>query len=187
LGLVAATAAVLALGGCATGWTDPDATSSTAAPTAPTAATAAPAAAAPPASGTTVPPGGQAPAVSSGTDAAAVRLPPAPASRSWQEFRVQAARRMVAANPTIAHTGPVREPLLAIPVLEVDLNADGSVRRIQVLRRPGQAPDTVQLAIDAVHRGGPYGDVSRLPRPWRFTEAFLFNDDRRFKPRTLDP
>jgi hypothetical protein len=28
--------------------------------------------------------------------------------------------------------------------------------------------------------------VSRLPRPWKFVETFLFNDDRKFKPRTLD-
>ncbi len=78
------------------------------------------------------------------------------------------------------------EPLLAIPVLEVELNGDGSVRRVSVMRQPSQAKDTVQLAINAVQRAAPYGDVSHLPRPWRFTETFLFDDQRRFKPRTLD-
>ena len=111
---------------------------------------------------------------------------PAPAARSWEEYRVQAARRIVAANPQISHTGAVQEPLLAIPVLEVELNADGSVRAVSVLREPSQAKDTTRIAIDAVRRAGPFGDVSRLPRPWRFSEAFLFNDDRRFKPRSLD-
>ena len=76
--------------------------------------------------------------------------------------------------------------LLAIPVLAVDLNGDGSIRRIEVLRYPRQAKDTTQIAIDAVKRAAPFGDVSSLPRPWRFTETFLFNDDRRFKPRALD-
>jgi outer membrane biosynthesis protein TonB len=76
--------------------------------------------------------------------------------------------------------------LLAIPVLEVELNADGSVRRIDVLRHPKQALDTTQLAIDAVRRAAPFGSVARLPRPWKFTETFLFDDARRFKPRTLD-
>jgi len=28
--------------------------------------------------------------------------------------------------------------------------------------------------------------VSHLPRPWKFIETFLFDDDRKFKPRTLD-
>ena len=111
---------------------------------------------------------------------------PAPVARSWEEYRVQAARRIVAANPQISHTGAVQEPLLAIPVLEVELNADGSVRAVNVMREPSQARDTTRIAIDAVRRAGPFGDVSRLPKPWRFSEAFLFNDDRRFKPRCLD-
>jgi hypothetical protein len=55
-----------------------------------------------------------------------------------------------------------------------------------VLRRPTQAHDTVQLAIDAMRRAAPFGNVSRLPKPWKFSETFLFNDDRKFKPRTLD-
>jgi hypothetical protein len=80
----------------------------------------------------------------------------------------------------------VPDPLLAIPILEIELNGDGSVRRIEVLRVPTQAQDTVQLAIDAVRRAAPFGEVSHLPPPWRFSEVFLFDDARRFKPRTLD-
>jgi hypothetical protein len=106
--------------------------------------------------------------------------------RNWEEYRMQAARRIVAANPQHSHTGAVEEPLLAIPVLEVELNHDGSVRNVIVLREPSQAKDTTRIAIDAVYRAGPFGDVTRLPKPWRFSEAFLFNDDRRFKPRSLD-
>ena len=93
---------------------------------------------------------------------------------------------MVAANPDGTYVGEVPEPLLAIPVLEIELNADGSIRAIVVLRRPREAIDTLQLAIDAVRRAAPFGDVARLPRPWHFTETFLFDDARRFKPRTLD-
>ncbi|HOB96705.1 MAG TPA: hypothetical protein PK306_28385 [Aquabacterium sp.] len=107
-------------------------------------------------------------------------------ARDWDDFRQQAALRIVALHPDTTYLGAVPEPLLAIPVLEVDLNGDGSVRRIQVLRRPTQAFDTVQLAIDAVQRAAPFGSVAHLPRPWRFTETFLFDAQRRFKPRTLD-
>lgn len=106
--------------------------------------------------------------------------------RNWTEYKVRAAHRMVAANPNGTYMGPPQDVLLAIPVLEIELNADGSVRRIDILRRPGQAPDTVQLAMEAVRRSAPFGDVRHLPRPWKFNEVFLFNDDRRFKPRTLD-
>jgi hypothetical protein len=106
--------------------------------------------------------------------------------RSVNDLRVQAAQRIVAANPDGTYSGAVPDLLLAIPVLEVELNADGSIRRIDVLRYPTQAKDTTQLAIDAVRRAAPFGDVSRLPKPWRFAETFLFNDERKFKLRTLD-
>ena len=97
-----------------------------------------------------------------------------------------AALRMVAANRGGTYIGEVPEPLLAVPVLEIELNADGSIRRIQVSRHPSQATDTVQLAIDAVRRAAPFGDISHLPKPWRWSEVFLFDAERRFKPRTLD-
>lgn len=109
-----------------------------------------------------------------------------PSSPSWDAYRVAFGRRLVAANPNGSYTGPVPEPLLAIPVLEIDLNRDGSVRSIRVQREPSQAPETVQLAIDAVRRAAPFPEVSHLPGPWRVSEVFLFRDDRRFKPRSLD-
>jgi hypothetical protein len=93
---------------------------------------------------------------------------------------------MMAANPEGTYAGDVPDQLLAIPVLEIELNGDGSIRKIEYLRHPRQAKDTMQLAADAVHRAAPFGDVTRLPKPWRFTETFLFNDDRKFKPRSLD-
>lgn len=115
-----------------------------------------------------------------------VPLGPPVAARSWDEFRQQAARRLVQSNPDGTYTGTVPDPLLAIPVLEVELNANGSVRRVQVLRHPKQARDTTQVAIDAVHRAAPYGPMSHLPQPWKWVEVFLFDDERRFKPRELD-
>ncbi len=127
-----------------------------------------------------------APSTTPRTDAAAPRLTPARDARSWAEFRRQAGERLVAAHPNTSYTGTVPETLLAIPVLEVELHADGSVRRIDVLRHPRQARDTTQLAIDAVKRAAPYGNMHHLPKPWRFSETFLFDDDRRFKPRSLD-
>jgi len=108
------------------------------------------------------------------------------AAMDMNEYRLRFANKLVAANPDRTYTSPAPDPLLAIPVLEIEVNADGSVRRIEVLRVPTQATDTVQLAIDAVRRAAPYGDATHLPRPWKFSETFLFDDDRRFKPRTLD-
>ena len=113
-------------------------------------------------------------------------LPPPGPVRNWAEVRLQAAHRLVAANPNGTYLGAVPEPLLGIPVLEIELNGDGSVRKVVFLRHPQEAKDTSKLAEAAVHRAAPFGDVSRLPKPWRFTETFLFNNERKFKPRTLD-
>jgi len=147
--------------------------------------TPAPEPAAPPAatSGRTAP---TSPSTSGALTPGAVKLPPPGPVRNWNDVRRQAAQRMIAANPKITYMSTPPDPLLAIPVLEVELNADGSVRRIDVMRHPSQARDTTQIAMEAVRNAAPFGDVSRLPKPWRFTETFLFDDDRRFKPRTLD-
>ncbi|HWP19943.1 MAG TPA: hypothetical protein VNO84_12490 [Burkholderiaceae bacterium] len=107
-------------------------------------------------------------------------------ARSWAEYRVRAAQRLVEVNADRTYLDAPPDVLLAIPVLEIELNADGSIRRIDVLRYPGQAKDTTQLAIEAVRRAAPFGSVAHLPKPWKFPETFLFRDDRKFKPRTLD-
>lgn len=111
---------------------------------------------------------------------------PAATARNWDEYQVLAARRLVQANPTSSYTGVPPQPLLAIPVLEIELYVDGSIQSIKVQRQPSQARETVQLAIDAVRRAAPFPPVGNLPKPWRFTEVFLFDDNRRFKPRSLD-
>lgn len=118
---------------------------------------------------------------------AAPAAAPSPSSaRNWDQYRLAAAHRITAANAGRTYDGKPPEVLLAIPVMEIELNADGSIRRIDVMRYPRQAKDTVPLAIEAIKRGAPFGDVSRLPKPWKFTETFLYNDDRKFKLRSLD-
>jgi hypothetical protein len=127
-------------------------------------------------------------AASSTTPSTARTEPGSPAViRSVEQLRMHATGRIFAANPQATYSGSPPQALLAIPVLEIELNADGSVRRIEVLRQPRHARDTTQLAIDAVRRAAPFGDVSQMPRPWKFSETFLFDDERRFKPRSLEP
>lgn len=160
------------------------------APSAPTPApAAAPAPAPTPTQGAARPTASSAAPATAAAGAAAKPAPklqaPGPV-RNKDELRRQLAQRLVAANPDQVFSGKVPDPLLAVPVLEVELNADGSVKAVKVLRQPGQARDTVQIATQAIHRAAPYGDVSKLPKPWTVVETFLFNDDRKFKPRSLD-
>jgi hypothetical protein len=106
--------------------------------------------------------------------------------RSMNEVRLQAARRMLLANPGATYQGKPPDLLWSVPVLEVELNADGSIKRIDVFRAPTQGIESVQMASDALRRAAPFGDVSRLPKPWKFLETFLYRDDKKFKPRILD-
>jgi hypothetical protein len=117
-----------------------------------------------------------------------VNLPPAATVRTWNDFKRQAARRMVAASPKGSYMGKPQPMLFGIPIVEIEVNADGSVRNISLTRPPANidAQMTADYAIEAVRRGAPYGDVSRLPQPWKWTEVFLFDDKRKFKPRSLE-
>lgn len=129
------------------------------------------------------PPAARPPAAGAHTGPTRPALGPA---RNWAEYRLRVAQRLAEVNAERVFLDAPPDILLAIPVLEIELNADGSIRRIEVLRYPGQARDTTQIAIDAVRRAAPFGSVAHLPKPWKFPETFLFRDDRRFKPRTLD-
>lgn len=135
------------------------------------------------------------PPAGSSTSGSTSRAPAPPAAaagprpgeaRNWREYTVQAARRIVQLNPERTYMTTPPDPLLAIPVLEIELYVDGSIASIRVQRTPTQATDTVQLAMAAVRRAAPFPSVAHLPKPWRFTEVFLFDDNRRFKPRSLD-
>ncbi len=117
---------------------------------------------------------------------APVDLPPPERPRDMDELQLQFARRLVAASPGASYLHRAPDRLLAIPVLEVELHPDGRVRRISVLRRPTTGDEAIELAVAAILRAAPFGDVSHLPQPCKVVEMFLFDDDLRFKPRTLD-
>ena len=116
---------------------------------------------------------------------------PAPApytrpARTVDEYKRQMGLRLITANPSISYTKRAPDVLWGIPILEVEVNADGSVRHIGVIRTPPEAAETVQVAIDAVKRAAPFGDASQVPRPWKFLQVFLFDYDGHFKPKVLD-
>lgn len=102
-------------------------------------------------------------------------------------YRIAAAKKIMQANASITYGGGVPDRLLSIPVLEIDLNSDGSVKSIDVLRKPHFAPESIDLAKAAIQRAAPFGSVAHLPQPWQFNETFLFNDDLKFQLHSLQP
>jgi hypothetical protein len=121
--------------------------------------------------------------------AAAPKTAAAPAvPRNLEEFKKVAARKMLAANPEVTYAGKPQQMNFGIPILEIELNDDATVKNISVVRPPANeaAADTVDIAMDAIRKAAPYGDISRLPKPVKWTEVFLFNDQKKFKPRSLE-
>lgn len=106
---------------------------------------------------------------------------------SWTAYEAQAAQQIMDANQNDTYYGEPPVILASIPVLQIDLNADGTVRHIKVVREPENEPQTAQYAIDAVMRAAPFPDVSSMPKPWRFNETFLYDWALRFQLRALQP
>lgn len=106
-------------------------------------------------------------------------------ARSWGEYKLRVARRIMSTSPGETFGGELPDPLQSIPVLQIQLNRDGSIRNIAVLRVPRQSPQTLDMAIRAIRRAAPFEPVGHLPQPWQFSETFLYNDDLKFQLRTL--
>ncbi len=110
---------------------------------------------------------------------------PGSAQREWDGYRLRAAAKIMQANRAETFGGALPDPLQSIPVLQVQLNRDGSVRDIVVLRTPRFAPQTVDMARQAIRRAAPFDPVGNLPQPWQFSETFLYNDELKFQLRSL--
>jgi hypothetical protein len=128
----------------------------------------------------------------SGSSAPIVIAPPTGSNPNanapdFVSYRIAAAKKIMQANSGNTFFGAVPEPLASIPVLEISLNADGSVRAIDVLRTPHFYPETIEMARAAVRRAAPFGSVAHLPRPWTFNETFLYNDELKFQLHALQP
>ena len=124
------------------------------------------------------------PAAPATAPAAQAPVAQAPA-RNWDEYKVRAARRIMQTSGGETFSGPIPERLQSIPVVQVELNRDGSVRNVTVLRVPKFSPQTLQMATAAIRRAGPFEPVGHLPRPWQYAETFLYNDDLKFQIRSL--
>ncbi len=117
--------------------------------------------------------------------AAAAARPSGGPARNWDDYKLRVAQRIIATSAGETFTGTLPDPLQSIPVVQVKLHRDGSIDDIVVLRTPRQSPQTLQMAIRAIRRAAPFEPVGHLPRPWQFSETFLYNEDLKFQLRTL--
>jgi hypothetical protein len=101
------------------------------------------------------------------------------------EYRRRAAKLIMEANAASVAKGALPEQLYGIPVVQVQLNADGSIKNLDFMRQSKVGPETNNLALQAIRRVGNFGPIGNLPQPWQFNETFLYNDSMKFQLRTI--
>jgi protein TonB len=127
------------------------------------------------------------------------QVPAAPASapevavsgaRTLAEYRRHVDELLHAANDQGVYAGRPPNPLRAVIVVYVEVNASGELVRLELFRAPLHTPELVDEVERAWRRLGP-----QLPRPLpqlmngderlAFTQTWLFDDAGRFRLRTL--
>jgi protein TonB len=107
-------------------------------------------------------------------------------SAGLDDYKTQVAQHVVRHNPGHTYEGQLPPLLPAIVVLEITVDKNGQLTKVEVQR--SRDPDAAQVALAAVRRSTP------LPRPRQlalatgkltFSETFLFADRERYQLRSL--
>lgn len=126
--------------------------------------------------------------------APAVRAaPPEPkaaavAARNIDDYKIQVAGQILAANPAIIFSGRLPPMLPAIVVVDISVNRNGELASVEVKRSRDREASKVALA--AVKRvGAPFPKPQHLMlrghKTLDFSETFLFDHEYHFQLRSL--
>lgn len=97
-----------------------------------------------------------------------------------KDYRKDAARHIYAAYPDKIYKGKLPPMVYAVVVLEMDLDAQGQLKNINLLRTPSHAPEVTASVQNMIRRASP------MPAPVRmggakFTEIWLVDKSGRFQ------
>jgi protein TonB len=95
-------------------------------------------------------------------------------------YRMDAARHIYAAYPEKIYKGKLPPLVHAIVVLEMDLDANGQLKSINLIRVPTHAPDVTDAVKDLIRKASPMPAPKRLGGA-RFTEIWLVDKSGRFQ------
>jgi hypothetical protein len=111
--------------------------------------------------------------------------PPDTPAEAWQ---MQWAQALHDHQSSKVFEGIPPNPLYAIIVLEVQIDANGGLRSVRNMRSPAHGAKERDAAIASVRAGGPYpAPPPRLLKGGvvKFTETWLFDNARKFRLRSL--
>ena len=95
-------------------------------------------------------------------------------------YRMDAARYIYASYPERVYKGKLPPLVHAIVVLEVEVDGNGGVKDIHMIRTPSHAPDVVVAVTDMINKAAPLPVPSRLGGA-KYTEIWLVDKSGRFQ------
>lgn len=114
----------------------------------------------------------------------AASRPPGSAAVNANEYRLDAARHLYATYPAQVLKGQVRANVYAILVTETDVDAQGKVLAVRVLRPPAQAREVTPWVVSLIRRASPLPPPLKMKRV-RYVETWLVDQSGQFQVRTL--
>ncbi|MBX3608071.1 MAG: hypothetical protein KF788_22550 [Piscinibacter sp.] len=99
-------------------------------------------------------------------------------------YRVDGARAIYAAYPESIYKGKLPPLLHAIVVVETDVDSNGNVRNVTMLRAPSHAPDVTARVRDMIRRASPLPAPARLGTV-KYVDTWLVDKSGRFQLDTL--
>ena len=141
--------------------------------------------------GCSTPPPAKAPApapVARAPAPAAAPVPPANRNVSQatneKAYRHDGARAIYAAYPDSIYKGKLPPLLYAIAVVETELDANGNVRDVRMVRAPTHAPEVTAKIRELIRKASPLPAPARMGTT-RYTDVWLFDKSGKFQLDTL--
>jgi len=103
---------------------------------------------------------------------------------SADDYRKDAARHLYDAYPARVLKGLVPANVYAVMVTETEVDAQGKVLVVRVLRPPAQAREVTPWVVSLIRRASPLPPLLRLKRV-RYVETWLVDKSGQFQVRTL--
>jgi hypothetical protein len=105
-------------------------------------------------------------------------------ARDAKSYRFDGARHIYSTYANQIYKGKLPPLIHAIVVAEVDLDADGHVRDINVIRAPSHAPDVTARVRDMIKTASPMPAPSRMGGT-KYLDIWLVDKSGRFQLDTL--
>ncbi len=99
-------------------------------------------------------------------------------------YRQDAARAIYAAYPDSIYKGKLPPLLHAIAVVETELDANGNVRDVRMVRAPSHAPEVTARVRELIRKASPLPAPARMGTV-KYTDTWLMDKSGKFQLDTL--